>query len=407
VEVLSKREYIAPQGLQESWYGILAPQGVKAKAPVYVSPPAPPIPEEPEPSVQTVTTVNEWTGSPRRAIIRIGGYYYFFYRRIADGYLCYKSSQWGESWGSEVAVTTASISGDDEFSVFEDGSYIWVVYATGTPNGANQNAITIKTRKGTGSGGTISFGSEVTVRNCGCCTAYAFAKSTNRVYLAGRIFNVSGTQRYYVYVWYTTDGSSWTEILASTSMVESGYACGIDAVYDPANTDGLMIVTAKRTPNKYTYKVYNGSSWGSDTDFAEKYSSNYINRGFSLARYGSEIHFIYTEREVAGWVRYRYYTGGSWSGSTDIEASGAIDPIVSAHNGKLYAFYIMSGDIDYKSMVYATHTWDGSRTVLQASENNPAKAQSDRYPDSTSIGVGWRTQASSPYTLRFKWVKLP
>jgi hypothetical protein len=336
-----------------------------------------------------------------RSVVYVGGYFYAFYYRTTDGYLCYRSSPDGVNWSSEVALWV--IGRNDGFAVFTDGTYIYVAYGTPTYSTSSATASTAYTRRGTPSGGTITWASAITVRQAGGYWLFSWAKTANRFYLA-LIAYYTTSVAYHVHVYYNSDGNSaWTEILNSTTLTDSGNRAGICICDLPQYTDGIMLVTAKYSASTLTYKVYDGSAWGADTSFGSKTASAYVYE-ISMAAMSGQVHLAVIPATGGGALSYYYYTT-SWSSATTVDSSTCLSPCLAATSSKLYVFYAVGTNILYRTMDYSTHTWS-SATTLASNQTSPNMINTERYP-SGKIGVVWRTGTASPYSIMFAYVLLP
>jgi len=384
VSLSRDKGYIPPQG-QTKTYGIYPPQGIKGVVPV-----APPIAPPPPPPVtpSTIGTCAYLGPVPQRNVVKIGGYWYAFYHQPSTHYLVYRSSSDGMTWSAEVNASHAAMPTGAyyDMTVFSDGVYLWIAYPAGGAYGSNN--VNIFTRRGTPSGGTITWDTQTQIetnRNGYC--KFSFAQTTNYVFLAYTYHNGSN---YDMRVKRTTTGASWTEIWSTL-----GYAAqqaGVGLVRRPNYADGLIWIMGFWSESSYYYYAYNGTSVDASGSVGEKTGNAYVNvDSFSLCYANGEVHFVYLPSSSGGVLRYRYWTTG-WSGYTTIDSSTVLGPALSGASTKLYCFHIHSGgtDILYRSMVYATHTWDGADSTLASGETAPWYVNSDQYPPSGErIGASW------------------
>jgi len=335
-----------------------------------------------------------------RTIVKVGGYFYAFYFNSSTGYLCYKSSPDGVNWSSENALWT--ISRSDGFSVFTDGTYVYVAYATGSYSTSSSTSSTAYTRRGTPSSGTITWGSAITVRQAGGYWLFSWAKTTNRFYL-GLIAYYTTSIGYHVHVYYNTDGNSaWTQILDSTTLSDSNYRAGIVISDLPQYPDGIIIVTAKWGSSSFSYKTYDGSNWSSDSTFGSKTSGAY-DSNLSMVSANGQVHFVAPPSDSGGVLSYYYYTT-SWSSAITVDSKTCTSPSLLAGSDVLYVFYVSSSNIIYKSMDYSSHAWSPSTTIASG-ETSPTNIQAEKYENGTE-GILWRAGSSSPYNIRFSTVTL-
>ena len=325
---------------------------------------------------------------PQRNIVRIGGYWYAFYHQPTTHYLVYRSSSDGVNWGAEanashIAMPTAAYY---DMTVFCDGTHIWIAYPGGGTYGSGN--VNLFSRRGTPNSGAITWDTQTqfeTNRNGYCM--FSFAKTANYMFLS-YVFH-SGT--YCIRVIRTTEGSSWTQVYALDPGVYQKPAVAI--VRNPNFTDGLLMIQGFWSESNYVFYTYNGTSWSGAGYVGEKTGSKYVfNNSFSLCLANNEIHFVYIpNQDDGGAIRYRYYTTG-WSAYTTIDSSTCFGPALAGASNRLYCFHYHSGgtSILFRSMVYSTHSWDGSDTTLASGETGPWYTNSDQYPPAgEAIGVTW------------------
>jgi hypothetical protein len=163
-----------------------------------------------------------------------------------------------------------------------------------------------------------------------------------------------------------------------------------------------MLVTAKYSASTLTYKVYDGSAWGDDTNFGSKTASASL-FSITMATMSGQVHLAVIPAEGGGALSYYYYTT-SWSSATTVDSSTCLSPCLSATTSNLYVFYAVSTNILYRTMDYSTHTWS-SATTLASSQTSPNMINTERYP-SGEIGVLWRQGSASPYSIMFAYLSL-
>jgi len=398
------KDWIPPQGKTRT-YGIYPPQGIKGVAPPIpaVPPPPPPPPQDPDPaSPNTIATYSSTGLVPQQNLVRVGtglgGYWYAFFKRVSDHYLCFKSSWGGSSWGSETLASHAALcsAASYDFSVFTDGTYIWIAYPTGVYGGSN-SATTIWVRRGTPSAGGISWDNAVQLFQCEGYIGFSFAKTTNYVFLAVRYRLTDATYRHVVYR--SADGTSWSVNYGIESIAAQAPVIALSR--DPNYTDGLMYIQGLWAQSAYRYKRYDGTTWSASwTAIGEKTASAYVtNNSMSLVTANNEIHFVYLPTNNGGLLRYRYFTT-SWSGYTTVDAGTCLGPALCGQSVNLYLYYYYIGgtSVLYRKMIYATHVWDGSASTLASGESSLNYTNCEHYPPIVRMGVVW---LSSGVGLRF------
>jgi len=340
--------------------------------------------------VTVTTSASNLNYVPSRNTVSAGGYFYVFYVRLADNYLVYKSSSDGTSWGSETQASHAPVANAQDWTVFVDASTIYVAYPTGTYSTSSATSTAGYTRKGSASGGSIVWDSQVMIRQAGGYWQFSFAKTTNNLNLAVRAYYTK-SQAYHVHVYNGHDGTSWMEILDSTTMTDKANACGVAIAPRPQYTDGLILVTGKFSASTYNYKLYDGSNWGPDSTFASKAANTYAgafgNVAFSLAAYNNEVHFV-NSSPGGGAISYYYYTT-SWASATVVDKSACLSPALTAQAGNLYVFCTIGGTIYFRKMAYPTHSWDANPTTWLTGEKNPRYVNGEQCPAPEKIGVAW------------------
>ena len=329
---------------------------------------------------------------PSRNTVSAGGFFYVFYVRLADNYLVYKSSSDGTSWGSETQASHAPVANAQDWTVFVDASTIYVAYPTGTYSTSSAISTTGYTRKGSASNGSIVWDSQVMIRQAGGYWQFSFTRTASKINLAVRAYYTT-SKAYHVHVYKSPDGTSWTEILDSTTMTDGAMACGVAIATWPQYTDGLILVTGRYSASAYNYKTYDGSNWGPDSAFASKAASTYAGAWgyatFSLATYNNEVHFANVPSGNAGGAISYYYYKTSWASGTIVDKSTSFSPALTAHSGNLYLFYTIGGTIYFRKMAYPTHSWDANPTTWLTGERNPMYVNGEQYPGAGKIGVAW------------------
>jgi hypothetical protein len=356
-------------------------------------------------------------GSPaplsQRSVIQLGGYHYVFYTASGganNGYLCYRSSIEGNTWGSENVASHDAISSVD-FDVFTDGSMIYVAYPVGAYSIENPMSSTGYVRTGTQTGETITWNTQVPITQASGWWAWDLTQTTNRIYLALRTYS----HGYHVEVYQSVNnGSSWTKSF-DYPIVDGGWACGIGiSSWDFQYTDGVVLVDGEYTEPCFNYWTFNGTEWSAKSTFGSKTgshtqsNSNYVNsQCLSMVTHGSQIHFAYIPSRSGGPISYQHFTT-SWSSAAIVDSSNCMDPSLSSTlSSGLYLFYRIDSTLYYRTMDYYSNMWDSSATTLEIGETSPCYLTSEQYSVTHSVGIVWQGGASSPFDVRFVRILYP
>lgn len=346
----------------------------------------------------TITTNVGWNNKSGKLIVKVGGYWYVFYKNQSTTYIVYKSSSNGSSWSSEANASHTNNASIGSACVIADGNTIILVYPIGSSNSSNPTATTLYVRKGTASNGTITWNSPVSLIQSTGYWLTRICKTNNYFNLAGITYYPNGrSRRYHLLVWRSSNGSSWSEIRDETEIIESGNRAGIAITKHPSYGDGLVLITANYNSSNFKYRTYNGSSWGSSSTFGSK-STGYLYYFEAICK-NNQVHLVHLPNNDGGSIKYTYFNGSSWSSEVTIDSSSNKEVRLTALSDKLICYYIdgSNNQIRKREMNYSTHSW-----------SSPSNLKSD----STAYGINsprtegavfvWRTGSSSPYTLKFK-----
>ncbi len=355
----------------------------------------------------TVTSTGSSTYLSHRGTIQLEGYYYVFYIALSgsnNGYLCYRSSTDGNIWGNENVASHAAIAGlpnYSDFDVFTDMSNIYIAYPVGTYSTSNSTGTTGYARTGTQTNGTITWNIQVPIRQAYGYWQWDFAQTTNRIYLAFRVF--ADDWWYHVQVYYSVNnGSSWTESF-DYETGDQGYQCGVAiSSWDFQHSDGLVLVDGEYFQPFFNYWTFNGSGWGAISTFGSKpYYTHVEYNSMSMVTKNGQVHFAYIPtRDYGGVISYQYFTT-SWSSVTTVDNSACMDPSLSATSSSLYLVYRIGSALYYGAMDYSSNTWATSATSFAGGETSASYITSEKYPTGNLIGVVWRSGSSGSFSVRF------
>lgn len=372
--------------------------------------------------LQDLAQVADIATLPSRNIVYAGGYYYAFYMRYADNYLVYRSSADGVDWSAEAIAShdglfDSPISSGADYTVHTDGTNIIIAYPIGTYNLGDDTATTSYTRKGTPSGGTISWSLPVAVQtDSGYCRFSMDQSLAGTYYLAQISFNSAGWT-YHVLVYKSADATSWTNILDDSTniMTDSTERAGLAICRWPNRNDGILLMTGCYWSATYISMAYDGLIWSGTRTVGTKYFAgfpipdNYVcNNSFSLvaSNDNSEIEFSYVESDLLGGpISYQHSIDAfppTWSAPVIVDNSTCSCPSLSLNSSNLYLVYKnkVDGTLYYRKMDYSTYAWDASATVFVAGEDTATNLTSEQYPTTSAIGAMWRTKPLIPYELR-------
>jgi hypothetical protein len=386
-----------------------------------------------QPTPSTVTSSGSPTYLSQRSTIQLGGYYYVFYLALGGtnyGYLCYRSSTDGSTWGNEnlashVALMTTQqnpaspIEMSTDFDVFTDGSTVYVAYPVGTFRPYDYEGYTIANttgyvRTGTQSNGTITWNTQVQIAQTlqpFAGWAWDFTQTTNRIYLAVRVY----AEPYHIEVYYSADsGSSWTKSF-DYKTGDQNWACGIAiSSWDFQHTDGVVLVDGEYTEPYFNCWTFNGTDWSAKSTFGSKTGSfiqsdsNYVNsQCMSMVTHNNQVHFACIPSISGGAISYQYFTT-SWSSATIVDSSTCMDPSLSVTlSSSLYMFYRIGSTLYYRAMDYSSNSWDDSATTFESGETSPCYLTSEQYSNTQSVGVVWQSGSSNPFNVRFACILYP
>jgi hypothetical protein len=348
----------------------------------------------------TVTSAGSSTYLSHRGTVQLEGYYYVFYIALSgpnNGYLCYKSSTDGITWGNENVASHAAIAGlpnYSDFDVFTDMSNIYVAYPVGTYSTSNSTGTTGYVRTGMQTNGTITWNTQVPIRQAYGYWQWDFARTTNRIYLAFRVF--SDDWWYHVQVYYSVESFDY-------ETGDQGYQCGVSiSSWDFQHSDGVILVDGEYFEPFFNYWTFNGTDWSAKSTFGSKpYYTHVEYNSMSMVTKNGQVHFAYIPtRNGGGVISYQYFTTG-WSSPNIVDHSTCMDPSLSATSLSLYLAYRIGSALYYRAMDYSSNTWASSAILFAGGESSPSYITSEKYPTGNSVGVVWRSGSSAPFNVKF------
>jgi hypothetical protein len=336
-----------------------------------------------------------------RYIIQVGGYWFDFYQRSNDSYLAYNSSSDGSTWSLGYTASDAALAqaGTADFTACTNGSLIVIAYLTGSYS-TSSNPATVKSRNGTQSGGVITWNTQVTV--LASIHGYSRMSMVNTTNYWDLTFTNYGVP-YTIYVYNSTDTTSWTQSLSTTMSGTGGYQPSVClSSWSFQNTNGVVLIVGQYSDNVYRYQTFTGGSWGTAGTFGSKSYSVYPEAGALEAN--SAVHCTYLPTrsiDGGGVMSYQNYTT-SWSATVTVDSGTCLYPSLTASPDALYVYYEKSTTIYYQNYGYSNYTWNGATSWITG-ETSPAFVNAVAYPTNTNTGVDWRAGASSPYNVRFAY----
>jgi hypothetical protein len=189
--------------------------------------------------------------------------------------------------------------------------------------------------------------------------------------------NVSSVNEVYIYK-STNNGASWDGGTALTSSSSAGQS---DPVIAITSDDVIHVAWWGWTSDgnyNIQYKKYSGGSWGSIVKITSL-ATTYLQRNVSMAIDSSDnIHLCWAGKTSAssGYYRLRYckYSGGSWSGITDVvsDASynqGYMCSIACTSNGNVHIVFNGRGTNYSNQIRYVKYT-NAWQSVVEITDEN-------------------------------------
>ena len=343
--------------------------------------------------VGTVTKAGATYDTTQRKTFYANSYYWSFY---SDGTnLVYRTSVDGVTWSS--ASTVRACAGGARFDVgyFPDYSlnYVYYAYAWGGD---------LIFRRGTISGNTITWSSEVTVNAGNVWDHPSIGVCTDGRLIIGANLSSGGNTYFYVWTNANNDGSgSWSY----TNLAFSGGTDFYHSAILPL-TGGKAYALFCKT--ELLGNLWNGSSWA-----VKEEVTNVGQVLFGATRKDDDVHVAYYSAAVAYRKAYRKRTYGAspaWSGEETIYTADSvfigITVCVDLGTGDLYAVWGQTNTV-YYSKKPSGGVW-GARTVLASDETNLLTASVNTFKRvwNDVVGVIWTKGAYPTWYVRFAVLSL-
>ena len=343
-------------------------------------------------TVGTVTTAGATYDTTQRKTFYANGYYWSFY---SDGTnLVYRTSVDGET-GSDATIVRACADGARfDVGYFPDYSlsYVYYAYAWGGD---------LIFRRGTISGNTITWSSEVTVNAGNVWDHPSIGVCTNGRLIIGANLSSGGKTYFYVWTNANNDGSgSWSYTNLTLSEGTDFYRSSIL----PLTGGKAYALFCKASP--MLGNLWNGSSWATN--------ENVTSVGqvlFGATREDDDVHVAYYSGAVAYRKAYRKRTYGAspaWSDEEEIYTADdiyiGITICVDLGTGDLYAVWGQTNTV-YYSKKPSGGVW-GARTVLAADETKLLTASVNTFKRvwNDVVGVIWTKGAYPTWYVRFDYL---
>jgi len=333
------------------------------------------------------------TGGPhQRNVFHDGTYFWaFFY----DGTtIQYEPSSDGLSWvnAKTAAFTTTNVVKVSTW-FHASGSIVYIAGAVGSDKD-------VRVRRGTISGTTITWGSEVLVTLSGAnnplspfimrdASGYIWAASNDKEGNGQFTFAVARSTN-------TDDVSAWGARTTLMTSIANDFVQGV--VLPLSSGDAYAVWYADGTIYGKRYTASN-TTWWTNGDTIDTTTAGVLTKAPSAVVDGSfYIHLVYVDS--SGAVKYRQRTT-SWGSATTLDASsGNTYATISRDSGTgdLYVFYVSSTN-QIKAQRYS-----GSWSAVTLETNTKAKSSlTSVYSGSstTSIGWAWGQGSASPYDAKF------
>ncbi|MEK6850906.1 MAG: hypothetical protein AABY30_00040, partial [Candidatus Thermoplasmatota archaeon] len=344
--------------------------------------------------IDTSTSSTPTGGPHQRNVFHDGTYFWAFYH---DGTTVqYEPSVDGLSWVTtkNAAFTTGGIVKVSAW--FHDGGATKIVYIVGD-TGATDS---VRVRRGTISGTTITWGTEVAV-------VISNKAEPKRPFItrdaSGYVWVASNTEEALNFDFAAARSTSVDDVSAwnarTTLLSASVSSTSIQGVILPLGSgDMYALWYANGTVGGRKYSASN-STWWASIESIETTTSGVLTKAPSATVDGSfNVHLVYVDS--AGAAKYRQRTS-SWGSATTLDSgSGNTYATITREtsSGDLYAFWISSTN-QIKSSRYS-----GSWSSVTLETNTIAKsALTSLYNVSSQANVAWAWSQGSalPYDVKF------
>ena len=360
-----------------------------------------------DPTIITTTSTYAISGNHQKQIFFDGTYYWV----LLHNYYYYSSD--GTTWSS-----AAESLGGRYVSIWVDGTTIYAVYTYLDPSGYYSGP---RFRKGTKSGTTITWGSEVWIDSIPVSDDCVFEDSCASIckatdgklwvayFLAYVQYCIEATYYYRkLNVKYSADdGATWSdaEVLYSSynyGTPNNNYLCR-PAIVPLAN--GTVMVIVNRNGNLYSYLSSN--NWATYT--IDSTVSGSMDTSFSAIGDPVDGKARVLFQDSDGTIDYAEWTGSGWAVTNAIASAGKY-PLLTKLSGGYVALWCDSASpptsISYRRLSNSG-AWDPSPTTLVSGRTNgiyPRYGIQSNYEFAATnqLMLFWSEKASSPYDLVFE-----
>jgi hypothetical protein len=342
--------------------------------------------------INTTTSSTATALANQRKIFYDGTNYWAFYSDGTD--LTYEFSSDGLAWTNTPVTVAASTDGSD-FSLWVDGTIVYLAY---------EDTYDIKANRGIISTTTITWTVAATALD-GTSTANTYEKpfiskdSNGKLWIAARYYNgtdywIKSSQSTYV-----DDISSWGTADDLSSVVNSSAVNYASLV--PLSSGQMYSIWIRDT--YFEGKLYNGTTWSTTTAaIASGPATASDNKLFSATVDSSNnIHLVYAD--ASSYVQYKKcsspYDSVNWSAATAIDANASQDPniVYNSLKNALMVFWKRGTDLWYRQWI--NDSWDTSPTDwISASAGNYL---SSNYSSNVALSLAWVSGTASPYEILF------
>jgi len=211
----------------------------------------------------------------------------------------------------------------------------------------------------------------------------------------------------------TSSDASWdseTEI----GVDHDGY--GHMSLVPLASGDIMAIYNDKIDSTYYLkYKIYDAgtTSWGSESTIISDCQNNTTKDNWdeyhwfsAITDSSNNVHLVYID-SLNDDLFHTSYNGSVWSSTSTVYSSSTAltHPTLSydSQYDSLYALWIEGTNVNYKR--YLSSSWDAAATTLDSVLTSPNYLGS-AYSASSSIGVIWRENSSSPYEISYATISI-
>ena len=348
--------------------------------------------------------LNDYYEGERRIIVAGSAIFVFYY----DGSnIVYKvSSDNGQTWGAKTSAGTGQISAD---------YYRWSAVTTAV-SGTNYVDLlywdtgvgtkTFYSERGTVSGTSISWSTPTSIftatDNCGgnvCATSYSATDTSGNIFAAFRYLPGSVAGFTYRIMKSTDGGLSYSNSLSEVNPpVSTSFRFPI--VLAPLSSGKMLFAYAKYEAGGFTYRVYDGTSWGSEVLTSQGVMTTNTIKQISATSNSTQFPYIaYLAKGKSGDLKVaRWNNLGSLLTSAEIvntSLNHTLPAIFSTSDGRIHIYTLNSSKI-YETVKTGT-TWGSPSNPFGTSFTSPNQLTSAAYNQSAL----WVEGTSNPLNIKF------